>query len=58
MDKADNALGVFTEILAINNICPKQCTILLQDLGRPPCSIFFFFYLVCEAIGTAATPGL
>jgi hypothetical protein len=23
-----------------------------------PCCLFIYFYLVCEAIGTAATPGL
>jgi hypothetical protein len=29
----------------------------LLDYGAR-CSVVFFFYLICEAIGTAATPGL
>jgi hypothetical protein len=28
----------------------------LQNTGQ--CIIFYYYYLVCEAIGTAATPGL
>jgi hypothetical protein len=31
----------------------------LRPLARPTqCKVFFFNYLFCEAIGTAATPGL
>jgi hypothetical protein len=57
-----------TEVLGENlpqrHFCPSQNPTLpdpglsVGRRGGKPATIFFYYYLVCEAIGAAATPGL
>jgi hypothetical protein len=48
-------IGTIEGMRTINN-CPQQSRYNFISLWEPP--TFFFLYLVCEGIGTAATPGL
>jgi hypothetical protein len=56
----ENTASFFSFLLAASLLLPSHYSALKMELVRSSATSVnvLFFYLVCEAIGTAATPGL